>query len=57
MNQKFLSKYDSHIKEYYLIKKKNENKDKHHISWKNHGIDQYIQQALQTYLKIKESKK
>ncbi len=26
-------------------------KNKHHISWKNHGIDQYISVALREYLK------
>ena len=26
-------------------------KNKHHISWKNHGIDQYILVALRQYLK------
>ena len=31
--------------------KKLAKKDKHHISWKNHGIDQYIIDALREYLK------
>ena len=31
-------------------------KDKHHISWKNHGIDQYISESLKEYLK-QEAKK
>ena len=31
-------------------------KDKHHISWKNHGIDKYISDALKEYEK-KEDKK
>jgi len=31
-------------------------KDKHHISWKNHGIDQYITKAYAEYLKIKGGK-
>jgi len=31
-------------------------KDIHHISWKNHGVEKYIQQALQKYLKKKEEK-
>ena len=26
-------------------------RDLHHISWKNHGIDQYISDALKEYLK------
>ena len=32
-------------------------KDKSHISWKNHGIDQYIKDALKEYIKLKEVKK
>ncbi len=32
-------------------------RDIHHISWKNHNIEQYIQQALQEYLKIQEKGK
>lgn len=28
-------------------------KDKHHISWKNHGIDNYIAEALENYLKTR----
>ena len=31
-------------------------KDKHHISWKNHGIEKYIEDALENYLKQKEKK-
>jgi len=26
-------------------------RDLHHISWKNHGIDGYIKDALEKYLK------
>jgi len=26
-------------------------RDKHHISWKNHGIDEYIKTALKQYKK------
>ena len=26
-------------------------RDLHHISWKNHGIDDYIQKALDDYFK------
>ena len=29
-------------------------RDLHHISWKNHGIDGYIRDALEEYLKKKE---
>jgi len=29
-------------------------KNKHHISWKNHGINQYINKALENYLQKKE---
>ncbi len=29
-------------------------KDKHHISWKNHGIDDYIEQSFHKYLKKKK---
>ena len=29
-------------------------RDKHHISWKNHGIDQFIKAALENYLQKKE---
>ena len=32
-------------------------KDKHHISWKNHGIDQLIKSALENYLQRKEMSK
>jgi len=31
-------------------------KDKHHISWKNHRIDQYITEAYTEYLKRKGGK-
>jgi len=31
-------------------------KDKHHISWKNHNIDFYIKKALDEFLK-KEKRK
>ena len=31
-------------------------KDMHHISWKNHGTEQYIADALKEYLKTKEKK-
>ncbi len=37
--------------------KKMINKDKHHISWKNHGIEEYINKALEIYLKKTESSK
>lgn len=30
--------------------KKLDEKNKHHISWKNHGIDEYIEKAFVTYL-------
>jgi hypothetical protein len=30
-----------------------EERDRHHISWKNHGVDQYISDALARYLKRK----
>ena len=46
--------FDSHVKEYYKFKK--QNKDLHHISWKNHGIDEYISEAILTYQKRKEIK-
>ena len=52
-DQKYLSKLDSHVKEYYKFKKKNKENDKHHISWKNHGIDYYINIALKNYLQKK----
>jgi len=55
-DQKYLSQLDSHVKEYYKFKKKNKEKDKHHISWKNHGIDQYIIDAFTKYLKRKGEK-
>jgi len=29
-------------------------RDKHHISWKNHGIDQFINTAVENYLQKKE---
>ena len=31
-------------------------KDIHHISWKNHGIDQYLSEAYLAYQKRKEIK-
>jgi hypothetical protein len=31
-------------------------RDIHHISWKNHNIKAYIQQAMDEYLKIQEEK-
>ena len=34
--------------------KKLAEKDKHHISWKNHGIDDYIEESFQKYLKKKK---
>ena len=30
-------------------------RDIHHISWKNHGIDDYIKKALADYLKKQRS--
>ena len=38
------------------MKYKQEEKDKRHISWKNHGIDQYIAEAFAKYLKRKGGK-
>jgi len=32
-------------------------KDRHHISWKNHGINEYINKALENYLQKKEGRK
>ena len=32
-------------------------RDIHHISWKNHNIEQYIQQAMDEYLKNQEEVK
>jgi len=29
-------------------------KDIHHISWKNHGVEQYINTALENYLQKKK---
>lgn len=40
-----------------ISNKKTIEKDKHHISWKNHNIEQYIKKSLQEYLKIKEKRK
>ena len=34
--------------------KKLAEKDKHHISWKNHGIDDYIEESYRKYLKKKK---
>ena len=36
--------------------KKLAEKDKHHISWKNHGIDDYIEESFQKYLEKKKKK-
>ncbi len=30
-------------------------RDIHHISWKNHGVDNYIKKALANYLKKQRS--
>ena len=49
--------HDAHVKEYYRIKKQNEEKDKSHISWKNHNVGKYIKESLQEYLKIQEKRK
>lgn len=34
-----------------IASRKTTEKDMHHISWKNHNIDSYIEEALQNYLK------
>ena len=39
-----------------MNRKEHIHKDKHHISWKNHGIEKYIADALEQYLKSKEKK-
>jgi hypothetical protein len=49
--------HDAHVKEYYKIKKKNEEKDISHISWKNHNVGKYIKDSMQEYLKIQEKRK
>jgi len=38
------------------MKYKQDEKDRHHISWKNHGIEQYIIDAFTKYLKRKGEK-
>jgi len=37
--------------------KKLAEKDKHHISWKNHGIEEYIEHTFQKYMKNQEKAK
>ena len=37
--------------------KKLAEKDKHHISWKNHGIEEYIEHAFQKFMKNQENAK
>ncbi len=47
--------HDQHVKVYYQHLEIQKNI--HHISWKNHNIEQYIQQALDEYLKNQEDVK
>jgi len=54
-NQKSSQQYDEHVKAFY--KYLEIQKNKHHISWKNHNIEKYIKQSLQEYLKIQEKGK
>jgi len=53
--EKINQQHDQHVKVYYQHLEIQRNI--HHISWKNHNIEQYIQQALDEYLKSKENKK
>jgi len=46
--QEFLQ-FDEHVKMYNQFSEIR--KDLHHISWKNHNTDSYIEQALKEYLK------
>ncbi len=54
-SEKIYQQYDQHVKEYF--RHMEILKNIHHISWKNHNIEQYIQQALQEYLKLQENRK
>ena len=49
---KTTSPFDSHVNASYHFK----NKDIHHISWKNHGVDEYIKTALKQYKEIQGEK-
>ena len=53
-NQQSFQQCDIHVKEYF--KHKEIEKNKHHISWKNHNIDQYINKAIENYLTKGDSK-
>jgi len=48
-------KHDQHVKMFH--KHLEIQKNIHHISWKNHNIEQYIEQALDEYLKIQVKSK
>ena len=52
--QEFLQ-FDEHVKMYNQFTEIQ--KDIHHISWKNHNIDSYIEQAMKEYLKKQEESK
>jgi len=47
--------FDEHIKIFNQFSEIQ--KDKHHISWKNHNIDSYIAEAMKEYLKKQEKSK
>lgn len=47
--KKNLGGLNSHVKAYYKFLENQKNL--HHISWKNHGIDEYITKALNDFLK------
>ena len=52
--QEFLQ-FGEHVKMYNQFTEIQ--KDIHHISWKNHNIDSYIEQAMKEYLKKQEESK
>ena len=54
-SEKINQQHNQHVKMY--LQHLEILKNKHHISWKNHNIEQYIEQAFQQYLKKQEKKK
>lgn len=50
-NLKKIGKYHTPLK---TSNKKSDEKNRHHISWKNHGIADYIRDAEIEYLKMQQ---
>lgn len=54
MNGGFMKKTKTDYSNPAISNKKSIEKDKHHISWKNHNTDNYIKESLKNYLKNQE---